>query len=258
MEQIYSYDGHGHSRKSDGASTPSQIVDAAVRRGVHILGLSDHDSTAGLPEMLATVDRYNKDGVKILPIASVEISTKQGHVLVAIPDRDMADKMLCDSYHKEGGRKDAIDVVEYYVNMYDALCVLLHPECKPIHGMSIEAINHLLQKIDGYTKQYVGIEIHNWMADIFPGRHEVEQKLKERNTEWGLSEFSFTDYHIAAHVGQATTAMRMTELSPVSFKAAILGKRMKARKNWNAGNVFAKVRRLIVGLAAEARTRLTK
>lgn len=44
------YDLHCHSTASDGALSPTQLVERAVRQGVTTLALTDHDTTSGLLE----------------------------------------------------------------------------------------------------------------------------------------------------------------------------------------------------------------
>ncbi|MGR8936010.1 MAG: PHP domain-containing protein [Gammaproteobacteria bacterium] len=44
------YDLHSHSTASDGALTPTELVQRASRHGVAVLALTDHDSVAGLAE----------------------------------------------------------------------------------------------------------------------------------------------------------------------------------------------------------------
>lgn len=87
------YDGHGHSRHSDGFHNPEKVVQKAVGR-VNILGLSDHDTVQGLFAFLTAVDKVNQGKQILLPIPSVELTTRQGHLLVAIPDIDKADNFL--------------------------------------------------------------------------------------------------------------------------------------------------------------------
>jgi len=41
---------HTHSHYSDGTLTPAQLVERAAARGVRVLALTDHDTTAGLAE----------------------------------------------------------------------------------------------------------------------------------------------------------------------------------------------------------------
>ena len=70
MEKII--DLHIHTNCSDGAMTPKDIIDEAVKNGVSILSIADHD----------TVDAYSDElfqyakSKNILIIPAVEISTK--------------------------------------------------------------------------------------------------------------------------------------------------------------------------------------
>ena len=64
-------DMHVHSRCSDGTFTPEELAAAARRRGLSLLALTDHDTTAGLaPFMRACA----KDGVKGL--CGIELSAE--------------------------------------------------------------------------------------------------------------------------------------------------------------------------------------
>lgn len=72
---------HVHTNCSDGSMTPKEVIDEAVKNGVSVISIADHD----------TIDAYNDElfayakakNVKIIP--AVEISTKTGkcgfHVL---------------------------------------------------------------------------------------------------------------------------------------------------------------------------------
>ncbi|EJS90826.1 hypothetical protein AAUPMC_06687, partial [Pasteurella multocida subsp. multocida str. Anand1_cattle] len=42
------YDLHCHSTASDGVLSPTEVVARAVEKGVNVLALTDHDTTAGL------------------------------------------------------------------------------------------------------------------------------------------------------------------------------------------------------------------
>lgn len=55
---------HTHSRCSDGALTPSELVAEAARRGLAAVALTDHDSIDGLEEALAAGTRL---GVQVIP-----------------------------------------------------------------------------------------------------------------------------------------------------------------------------------------------
>lgn len=77
MRQI---DLHVHSNESDGAFSPSELVDYAVQKGLCAFALTDHDTTAGLEEAFAAAE-----GKPLEVIAGIEFSTeyegKDIHVL---------------------------------------------------------------------------------------------------------------------------------------------------------------------------------
>jgi 3',5'-nucleoside bisphosphate phosphatase len=60
---------HSHSDRSDGALTPSALIERAARRGVRALALTDHDTIEGLSEAGAEAGRL---GLHLVP--GVEIS----------------------------------------------------------------------------------------------------------------------------------------------------------------------------------------
>src|SRR5690242_2159532 len=64
-------DFHLHSTYSDGRLQPPQLADMAHRNGVRFMALTDHDTTAGLADMSATLGRYPE----IRLIQGVELST---------------------------------------------------------------------------------------------------------------------------------------------------------------------------------------
>ena len=41
---------HVHSNASDGTCTPTEVVGLAARAGLKAIALTDHDTTAGIPE----------------------------------------------------------------------------------------------------------------------------------------------------------------------------------------------------------------
>jgi predicted metal-dependent phosphoesterase TrpH len=62
---------HCHTTYSDGSLTPAQLVDRAVKRGVEVLALTDHDCTDGLPEALEAASSH--PGFLLIP--GIELST---------------------------------------------------------------------------------------------------------------------------------------------------------------------------------------
>jgi predicted metal-dependent phosphoesterase TrpH len=64
------YDLHCHSTASDGALSPTELVQRAHQHGVTSLALTDHDTTAGLSEAQASA---TATGIKLIP--GIELST---------------------------------------------------------------------------------------------------------------------------------------------------------------------------------------
>lgn len=63
------YDLHSHSTASDGALTPSELVQRAHQQGVTTLALTDHDTTDGLTE---AAQAANDCGLRMIP--GIELS----------------------------------------------------------------------------------------------------------------------------------------------------------------------------------------
>ena len=80
---------HTHSRVSDGTASPGELVRAAAATGLSVVGLTDHDTTAGWDEAAAAASRA---GVGL--VRGVEISTRFRsagvHLLAYLPDPDNA------------------------------------------------------------------------------------------------------------------------------------------------------------------------
>jgi 3',5'-nucleoside bisphosphate phosphatase len=65
------YDLHSHSTASDGTLSPAELVARAHARGVHVLALTDHDSTEGLAEAAAAAGGI---GLDLVPGVEISVS----------------------------------------------------------------------------------------------------------------------------------------------------------------------------------------
>jgi predicted metal-dependent phosphoesterase TrpH len=62
---------HCHSHFSDGALSPTVLLEKAIRSGIKLLAMTDHDTTAGLDEL-----HNAANGVDIQIINGIELSTR--------------------------------------------------------------------------------------------------------------------------------------------------------------------------------------
>ncbi len=69
-----------HSNASDGALSPTAVVDAARKAGLVAMALTDHDTVAGLPEATAAGERLGLRVVAGVELSAVE-QTREIHVL---------------------------------------------------------------------------------------------------------------------------------------------------------------------------------
>ncbi|MCL2317459.1 MAG: CehA/McbA family metallohydrolase [Methanomassiliicoccaceae archaeon] len=91
---------HIHSNYSkDGKSTVEQIVEAAVKKGLGCIAVTDHNSFEAYDKI--------KDNGHVLVIPGIEVSSSEGHILAYGIDRDiprgMGIKETIDAIHEAGG-----------------------------------------------------------------------------------------------------------------------------------------------------------
>jgi predicted metal-dependent phosphoesterase TrpH len=76
---------HAHSDRSDGTTTPAELVRHAAERGIDVVALTDHDTTEGWAE---AADAARREGVGL--VRGIEVSCKlEGsatHLLAYLPD----------------------------------------------------------------------------------------------------------------------------------------------------------------------------
>lgn len=68
---------HTHSTASDGTDSPTELVGAAVRAGLDVVALTDHDTVAGLAEASAAL-RALPPGTSLTLVPGAELSCRAG------------------------------------------------------------------------------------------------------------------------------------------------------------------------------------
>lgn len=134
---------HIHTTISDGVLTPKEVIDEAVKNGVSVISIADHD----------TIDAYNNElfeyaktkNIKLIP--AVEISTKTNksgiHVLgynFDLEDRDFKEKLK---------------------QIRNARHVYLHKVANKLAELGYCVNLTKLDKIDAVTKAHIAIDLTN-------------------------------------------------------------------------------------------------
>ena len=65
---------HTHSTASDGTCTPGELVRLAAKKGISVLALTDHDTTAGIDEAKKEAELLKKEGSDFILVPGIELN----------------------------------------------------------------------------------------------------------------------------------------------------------------------------------------
>lgn len=133
-------DFHIHSNFSDGNSSPEEIVDIAISRGINCICIVDHEEVKGAIKAMEYA--FDKD---ILVIPGIEISSRSGDILginikKKIPDNLSAEETINEikkqngfssiphafhwpTNHFLGGKKKILDIMPDAIEVFNASSV---------------------------------------------------------------------------------------------------------------------------------------
>ncbi len=92
---------HIHSTASDGSLPPFQVVDRALAAGLHVIALTDHDTTAGVAEARRSVKGRPLDVIPALEVSTTYLG-KELHILGYFVDPDAPELM---NHQRWAGRR---------------------------------------------------------------------------------------------------------------------------------------------------------
>jgi len=129
---------HIHSSASaDGKCPVAEVIAKAKERGLDAISITDHDTTEGAKEALA----IQNPGILIIP--GIEVSTKQGHVLV-----------LGTTKMFEAG-KDALETIRA-AKAQGCLTIIPHPYHRWRHAVGLHSLEALREAdaIEVFNSRY--------------------------------------------------------------------------------------------------------
>jgi 3',5'-nucleoside bisphosphate phosphatase len=129
------FDLQSHSRHSDGALTPADVVAAASAAGVELLALTDHDTVDGVAEALEAAPRHR---LRLVP--GVEISALHDHrdlhllgYLIDHEDSALAERLKrARTEREERAKRMGARLVELGFKVFDKPLARRHQEGKSI------------------------------------------------------------------------------------------------------------------------------
>jgi len=199
---------HVHSRWSDGAQHPDDIVRAAAGR-LNVVAITDHDEIRGAQRARAFARDHPELGVDV--VVGEEISTLNGHLLglylseVVPPGLSAAETIRL--IHDQGG-----------------LAVAAHP----FHPMRGIARGHYSVGRMVPDLQLDAIEVVN-NAGVFSSFYDAMAAM--RNVEWMLPVTGGSDAHDVWYLGSAITQFAGADAP--SLRRAVLTGRTRARVDWS-------------------------
>ena len=179
-------DPHCHTDASDGMVTAAELVDAAVKAGLDLIAVSDHDSMASVREAQA---RGEAAGLKV--VAGQEVTTKgpaQTHILGWFLEKPIARGLSVE---------DTVDAI----HAQDGLVIIPHP-FMPVYFGSIQPgmLRRLLER-----EHVDGIEILSTVP-IGSVRRKLLQEFYEANRERLGAAIGASDCHFGgADLGRVLT-----------------------------------------------------
>ncbi|MBI4067526.1 CehA/McbA family metallohydrolase [Candidatus Gottesmanbacteria bacterium] len=197
---------HGHSVYSDGRGSPSDIVNQAIKSGLGIIALTDHNTTRGLGELIEATKRAQNQGTNIIALPGVEVTTNKGHVGVYFPGREAGSPQLrwAEKAGEHNWRPSLVDVVKYTLD-HNGVVVFNHPETPHIGSVRFDDIKRVAESLSDLQRRGAGIEVFSWMGQIIPGVSQREEQAHKVAADYGMREVAGTDYHRPPHVGSQQT-----------------------------------------------------
>src|SRR5438477_6013487 len=207
-------DPHCHTLASDGMVTPAELVDGAVRAGLNLIAITDHDTMANAREVR---DRGEAAGVAV--VMGQEVTTKwpaQTHILGWFLEKPIQRSLsvadAVNAIHDQGG-----------------LVIIPHP-FMPVYFGSIQPgmLRRLIEKepIDGIEVLYT--------APAGARRRRVLKEFIAANRERLGAEIGASDCHFGFHdIGQVVTAYEG------DFRTAVVERTTKPRRGRLKGTIPA-------------------
>lgn len=132
---------HIHTNKSDGAFSPKEIIDEAVKNGVDTIAIADHDTVEAYDDSLFEYAKTNN--VKL--IKAVEISTKIDKAGIHVLGYNI------DVNNKEFNEK--------LYKLRNARHIYLHDVAKKLKELGYKVNVEELDKVDAVTKAHIALDI---------------------------------------------------------------------------------------------------
>ena len=174
---------HVHSSVSDGRNSPREVIIEALRKGIQVISVTDHDSFEG---SLRAARFAGELGEELVVIVGSEIRTVKGDILVYCTGRPPA--------------RIPVDPLELRDRMHEEACLVVpaHPFDKRRKG-----IGELI-----YAGGWDAVEVFNAHSDPWSNRRALEAAR-----ELGVPGLANSDAHVAEAIGSAYNIIMASDVT---------------------------------------------
>jgi hypothetical protein len=167
---------------TDGTASVREALEGAVRAGLDVIAITDHDEVRGSLEARAISNEY---GIQIIPGA--EVSTSEGHLVVLFIERNIPAGM------------SLIDTL-IAVREMGGIAIAAHPNHPMPNSLSLKSIVKALEHPQAREALH-GIEVYN----MNPSHSPFNQRSQKAAAELSLAQIASSDAHSAIMIGAAIT-----------------------------------------------------
>lgn len=172
---------HVHTNLSDGIASPRRVVAEALRRGLRVIAVTDHDNLEGAKRV---ADVLAGERLPIDLIMGTEVTTNAGHFIGLFLEKRIkiykSVEYTIDAIKEQGG-----------------ICIIPHPLGRLVPSLSRRKIEDLLAR--GYVID--GIETYN----PSPANATARDAVRELNNTWNFASVGSSDAHFWQHIGAGYT-----------------------------------------------------
>lgn len=139
---ILKIDLHVHTKYSDSSGSVRDILDAASQKGLDGIAITDHNTTKGWIEA-------SKLETKLLVIPGVEVSTKEGHLLILgiqnPPPKGVDALTISDYARREGGVVIVPHIGISYFSIGEEVARKIKPDAVETHNAEVP-FNYMIKR----------------------------------------------------------------------------------------------------------------
>ncbi len=236
---MHSFGEYGSYDVSDSEMHPTNIVDVALKEGLEVISITDHNSIGNIPTAL----EYSKE-LPIIVIPGVELSTPQGHLLVYFKDFASLEAFF-GKLHISQDKKTCDETIPQCLSTakaYGGIGIAAHIDSAA--GFDEQALpafkNEIITAENLLALEITSKENESWYSDRDPNSGRKTLHLSRRtdiseDDGYEIAKVLFSDAHSIDLLGRNAsgdkriTRLKMDELSFESFQIALIDAMARVR-----------------------------